>query len=120
MNIRRGDIVLADLPYSDRTGSKKRPALVVQCDRNNERLDDTILAMITSVTQRATIEATQFLISTTEPEGRQSGLLHNSAVKCEHLITLHSRFVGRVIGHLPSEVMETIDRCLKESLGLGS
>ena len=39
MNIRRGEIVLADLPYSDRTGAKKRPALVVQCDRNNQRLD---------------------------------------------------------------------------------
>ena len=28
MNTRRGDIVLADLPYSDRSGSKKRLALV--------------------------------------------------------------------------------------------
>jgi mRNA-degrading endonuclease toxin of MazEF toxin-antitoxin module len=31
MTVRRGDIVLADLPYSDRTGSKTRPALVIQC-----------------------------------------------------------------------------------------
>ena len=38
MNTRRGEVVLADLPYSDRSGSKKRPALVVQCDRNNKRL----------------------------------------------------------------------------------
>ncbi len=40
MNVKRGDLVLADLPYSDRSGSKKRPALVVQCDRNNQRLED--------------------------------------------------------------------------------
>ena len=46
----RGDIVLAELPYSDGSGSKKRPALVVQCDRNNRRLDNVILAMITSST----------------------------------------------------------------------
>jgi mRNA interferase MazF len=118
MNIRRGDIVLADMPYNDRTGSKKRPALVVQCDRNNERLDDVILAMTTSITQRALAEPTQFLIDITSPEGRQSGLLHDSAVECEHLITLHSRFVGRAVGHFPPEVMEGIDRCLKESLGL--
>ena len=39
MILRRGDIVLANLPYSDQTGSKIRPALVVQCDRNNDRLD---------------------------------------------------------------------------------
>ena len=118
MNAQRGDIVLADLPFSDRTGSKKRPALVVQCDRNNQRLEDVIVAMITGVTQRAAVEATQLLIDITTSEGRQSGLLHNSAVKCEHLITLHRRFVARVIGHLPPQIMEKVDRCLKESLGL--
>jgi mRNA interferase MazF len=118
MNVRRGDVVLADLPFSDRTGSKKRPALVVQCDRNNQRLDDVILAMITSVTERADTEPAQLLIRTNTPEGQQSGLLHDSAVKCEHLITLHRRFVGRVIGHLIPELMETVDGCLKESLGL--
>jgi mRNA interferase MazF len=118
MNVQRGDIVLADLPYSDRSGSKKRPALVVQCDRNNRRLDDVILAMITSVVQRAAAEPTQLLIDTATPQGRQSGLLHPSVVKCEHLITLHRQFVGRVIGHLPPAAMEKVDRCLMESLGL--
>ena len=118
MNTRRGDIVLADLPYSDRSGSKKRPALVVQCDRNNQRLDDVILAMITSVTGRAVSEPTQLLIDVTTAEGQASGLLHTSAVKCEHLITLHRRFVERVIGHLPPEVMAEVDQCLKESLDL--
>ncbi len=118
MNLRRGDIVLADLPFSDRTGSKKRPAPVVQCDRNNRRLDDMIVAMITSVVGRSTVEPTQFLVDITTSEGKQSGLLHTSAVKCEHLITLHQQFVGRAIGHLPSPVMERIDVCLKESLGL--
>ena len=53
MNVRRGDVILADLPFSDRSGSKKRPALVVQCDRNNRRLDNVIVAMITSVVKRA-------------------------------------------------------------------
>ena len=118
MNIRRGDVVLADLPYSDRAGSKKRPALVVQCDRNNRRLDDAILAMITTVTERTASEPTQLFIQTKTPGGQQSGLLHDSAVKCEHLITLHRRFLGRMIGRLPPEVMEGIDRCLKKSLGL--
>jgi mRNA interferase MazF len=118
MNLRRGDVVLADLPFSDLSGVKKRPALVVQCNRNNQRLDDVILAMITSVVQRAATEPTQKLIDPITPEGQASGLLHTSAVKCEHLITLHSQFISRVIGHLPSDIMKEIDGCLKESLGL--
>ncbi len=118
MNVKRGDVVLADLPYSDRSGSKKRPALVVQCDRNNQRLDDVILALITSITTRATVEPTQLLIEVSTNPGRASGLLFDSAVKCEHLITLHHRFIGRVIGHLPDESIERVNDCLKASLDL--
>ncbi len=38
MSISRGDIVLVDYPFSDRTGSKVRPALVVYA----VRLKDTV------------------------------------------------------------------------------
>ena len=46
MNALRGEIVLATLPFTDLSGVKIRPALVVQCDHNNNRLDDVIVAMI--------------------------------------------------------------------------
>ncbi|HEV3260081.1 MAG TPA: type II toxin-antitoxin system PemK/MazF family toxin [Gemmataceae bacterium] len=118
MSYQRGDIVLASLPFSDASGTKVRPALVVQCDRNNQRLDDVILALITRVTHRASIEPTQLLIDITTPEGKQSGLLHTSAVKCEHLITLHRRLIQRVIGSLPATAMQQINTCLKVSLDL--
>ena len=32
MNVRRGEIVIVDFPYSDQTVSKIRPALVVQAN----------------------------------------------------------------------------------------
>ncbi len=118
MPFSRGDIVLADLPYSDGTGSKVRPALVVQNDLNNRRLQDVILALITSATHRASLEATQLLIDITTPDGKKSGLLHTSAVKCEHLITLHQGLIKRVIGRLPPATMQQINDCLKVSLGI--
>jgi mRNA interferase MazF len=118
MKCTRGDVVLADLPFSDRTGSKTRPALVIQNDRNNARLDDVIVAMITRSTSRATREATQLLVDVTTPDGQAAGLLHTSAVKCEHLITLHHSFVQRVIGRLSTSLMSQIDDCLKVSIGL--
>ncbi|HVW01863.1 MAG TPA: type II toxin-antitoxin system PemK/MazF family toxin [Planctomycetaceae bacterium] len=118
MAVSRGEIVLAELPFTDGSGSKVRPALVVQNDANNRRLQDVILALITSKTDRATVEATQFLIDVSTPEGEQTGLLHTSAVKCEHLVTLHQRFLKRVIGRLSASEMQQIDGCLKASLGL--
>lgn len=118
MAFSRGDIVLAEMPYSDRSGLKVRPALVVQNDLNNRRLHDVILALITSTTHRATLEPTQLLIDITTPDGQRAGLLHTSAIKCEHLITLHQRFVKRVIGRLSPAVMQQVGDCLKVSLGL--
>jgi mRNA-degrading endonuclease toxin of MazEF toxin-antitoxin module len=43
---KRGNIILVDLPFTDRSGSKIRPALMVQSDHNNARLNDVILALI--------------------------------------------------------------------------
>lgn len=118
MPLSRGDIVLAELPFSDMSGVKVRPALVVQNDLNNRRLQDVILALVTSTTHRASLEPTQLLIDITTPDGQQAGLLHTSAIKCEHLITLHQRFVKRTVGRLPPTVMQQVDACLKVSLGL--
>ena len=45
MSFARGDIVLVDYPFSDRTGSKVWPALVVQADSLNRRKTRAILAI---------------------------------------------------------------------------
>jgi mRNA interferase MazF len=118
MNPSRGEIVLAQLPFTDLSGSKLRPALVVQCDRNNSRLDDLIVALITRTTTRALTEPTQLLIDIATPAGRATGLLHTSAVKCEHLITLHKRFIQRTIGKLPAPLMQQINGCLRAALDI--
>jgi mRNA interferase MazF len=75
---------------------------VVQADHNNRRLQDTIVAIITSTTRRASLEPTQLLIEVATPEGRQSGLLHDSAVKCERLHTVLQSQIQRTIGSLPA------------------
>lgn len=46
--MKRGDVVEVDWLYSDQTGSKLRPAVVVQGDFLNGIIDDTILVQITS------------------------------------------------------------------------
>ena len=75
MNVRRGDVILVDYIFSDRTGSKVRPCLVVQNDQNNQRLDDTIIAAISSNTTRGNNEPTQLVVEVATLDGRQSGLL---------------------------------------------
>ncbi|MFQ5733491.1 MAG: type II toxin-antitoxin system PemK/MazF family toxin [Planctomycetaceae bacterium] len=116
MNVSRGDVVLVDFPFSDRTGSKVRPCLVVQSDHNNRRLDDTIVVTITSRTHHVATEPTQLLIDVATPAGQQSGLLFTSAVQCENVLTVDGHFVLRRIGVLPADVMQQVNECLKAAL----
>lgn len=44
----RGDVVKVDWPFSDQSGSKNRPAVVVQADYLTGITDDKILVQITS------------------------------------------------------------------------
>src|SRR5881409_3802182 len=46
--MRRGEVVEVDWQFTDMTGSKRRPAVVVQADFLNGLIDDTILVQITS------------------------------------------------------------------------
>jgi len=71
MTVRRGDIVLAPYPFASDTGTKKRPVLIVQNDRDNQRLANTIVAQITSNTRRGN-KLTRLLIQVASPAGKQS------------------------------------------------
>jgi mRNA interferase MazF len=115
---RRGDVVIVQFPYTDGHHGKKRPALVIQCDRNNARLRNTIVAMITGNVSRADREPTQVLLDPGKPSGQGSGLQGPSAVKCENLFTIGQHDILRRIGHLPKAAMSRVSACLKESLGL--
>ena len=116
MSVSRGDVVLVDYPFSDRTGSKVRPALVVQVDTLNRRITDTILAAISRSTHRAS--ATQLFIDISTPEGIQTGLRQNSMIQCENLLTYDQGLILTKIGGLSTPLMEHVNDCLKAALDL--
>ena len=118
MPVKRGDIVLLPVPDTSGKRGKVRPALVVSSDHNNQRLQDAIVAVITGTTHRAKLEATQLLIELGTPEGRQSGLLSDSAIKCERLHAILQTLIQRTVGSLSAATLQKIDGCLKAALGL--
>lgn len=81
MSVNRGDVVLVDYPFSDRTGSKVRPALVVQADSINRHITDTILASISRSKHRASV--TQLFVNISTADGRLTGLRQPSMIQGE-------------------------------------
>ncbi len=84
------------------------------------RRGDVVLVFIAAITSNTSRvrEPHQMLIDVSTKDGVPSGLLHNSAVRCERLHTLPQSDIRRCIGHSPDIVMREVDACLKASLGI--
>lgn len=115
MTLQRGDVVLAWFPFSSGAGGKRRPCLVIQNDIDNTRLTNTVVVQITS-NLRAAALPTHLLVEIATVEGRQTGLLHPSAVSCNNIATIEQSLIDRIIGSFSSSMMDRIDACLKAAL----
>ena len=112
MNVRRGDIFMADLSshlvdYECRV----RPVLIVQNDKGNAHSTSYIAAVVTSKPKKKL--PTHILLSS------RCGLRKNSTVLCEHLVTVKKEmlldYIGTVIN---TDDEKKIDRALEVSLQL--
>ncbi|MCE9556884.1 MAG: type II toxin-antitoxin system PemK/MazF family toxin [Planctomycetes bacterium] len=116
--VRRGDVVLLPVAFVSGQGTKVRPAVVVQDDDLNRRLNSTVIAIVTSVTVRAASEPSQLFVDVSTPEGQATGLLRNSTVKAEHLDTIDQRDIIKTIGRLSDTLLQDLEGCIKTALRL--
>jgi mRNA interferase MazF len=110
----RGDVVEVDWQFSDLTGSKIRPAVVVQADYLNGIIDDTVLVQITST--KHGIPDTEVEIDPTVESS--SGLSKVCVASCANVLTFDQALIIRVIGYLSPGAMSQVEFCLKKVLGI--
>ncbi|MCI0489837.1 MAG: type II toxin-antitoxin system PemK/MazF family toxin [Blastocatellia bacterium] len=88
-NYSPGEIVLLSFPFSDATGAKRRPALVLFDAGDN----DIIVARVTSHIARTALDVEL-------AEWQQEGLLIPSLARVHKVATLEKRLVERRLGTL--------------------
>ena len=115
MPYNRGEVVLVLFPDSNLATAKRRPALVVQADRLNTGLAQTIVAMISSNLSRVG-HPSRVKVSRSSPEGRRMGLLMDSVLMTDNLATVRNSEIDRRIGHC--DEMSIMDAALRHTLGL--
>src|SRR5947209_2418050 len=108
----RGDVVEVDWPFSDRTGSKTRPTVVVQADFFNGLIDDTVLVQVTGT--RHGIPGTEVEIDPSAEAG--SGLKKVCYASCANVLTLDQALILRTVGSLSDRVLRQMEGCLKTVL----
>src|SRR4051794_37188222 len=111
---KRGDVVLLDFPFTT-GGSKVRPAVIIQNDRDNGRMLNTIVAMISGNLKRAA-EPTHLAVDPATLDGQSSGLHAPSLVVCVNLYTVDQSAILRIIGRLADPLLVKLNECLKVSL----
>jgi len=89
-----GSIVLTRFPFTDLSGAKRRPALVVS--RDNERRSDLIVCFITS-----TLRVGRDIASLAATP--RTGLKVPSVVRFDKLATLDRAVIAGKIGDAPAE-----------------
>ena len=118
MQVDRSDVVMVDFPFGEGSGSKLRPAVVVQCDTDNRRLGTIVVAMITKQTGLVGREPRHIFIDVLTDAGKESGLWLQSVVNCSQLATIKSDRVIRRLGRLSDSLMNKLSDSLRDGLGL--
>jgi mRNA interferase MazF len=102
---KRGDVVLVPFPFTDLTGTKQRPALVISGDAFNSTRDDVLIVAITSQVPTS-LKSDEFLIPTAELAA--CGLPKPSIVRLLKLVSLHQQLVIKHIGQMPEPILGQI------------
>lgn len=105
--MKRGTVVLSPFPFTDLSGRKTRPALVVS--RSDRSGSDVMLAFITTYVG-SPLSASDLLIETTHPDFAPTGLKRSSVVKLDKLITVERSILLGELGDF-STTIDTKRRC---------
>ena len=113
--MKRGTVVLTPFPFTDLSGAKVRPAVVVS--PSDRPAEDVIPAFISSVKPLALLPA-DLPIATSHPDFPGSGLKVASIVKCDKLATVQGRMILGELGALSPGLLVELNARLRVALGL--
>ncbi|QQK78971.1 type II toxin-antitoxin system PemK/MazF family toxin [Salicibibacter cibi] len=92
MTYKQGDIILIPFPFSDLTGNKKRPALIL--NKPNVNKQSLLICMMISSVHRHTSSDIPIL------EWNEAGLLKPSVVRVNKIFTIDGSMVLKRLGCL--------------------
>ena len=93
--IEQRSIILMPFPYTDLSGAKKRPSLVVSSSDFNSRNDDVICCLITS-----NPEDSRHSIRINNKDMENGYLEFDSKVKPYRIFTINKKLIYKVLGRL--------------------
>ena len=115
--VTRGSVVLVRYPFTDLTGTKVRPAIIITPDKFLSSIDDVACLFISSVIPSKLLP-TDVLLEPHHPSFQRTGLKFRSIIRTHKFTVLHKSLVYRVLGNIDDALMSIVDQRLRMALGL--
>ncbi len=112
---KRGQVVVVDIRFSGRSGSKLRPALVISSETFHRKLRDVIVCPISSQPRCH------------ERPGpgdyplrhwKAVGLRYPSAVRISNIVGVEKKIIRRALGAVSKHDLKHVEKGLREAFGL--
>ncbi len=107
-NYSRGEVVLVRYPFSDLSGSKIRPAVIINSPHSSK---DVLILPLTSKT--TSLLAGEFVLN----DWSEAGLNVETAVK-RGIYTVHQNLIAQRVGKLSDSDLKDLDGSLQMWLGI--
>lgn len=115
ITFRRGHVIVVEVPFSDLSGAKRRPALIVSADRFHRALPDIIVCPISS---QARYHRRPGPGDCPLDGWSRVGLRHPSTVRVSKLLAIDKQIVKRSLGVLPPADLARVSAVIREAFGL--
>jgi mRNA interferase MazF len=108
---KQGDVVLVRFVYTDESGAKRRPALILSSDEYHQGRQEAIIAAITSNVHRMLVG--DHLVK----DWQKAGLLYPSVVT-GIIRTIKQNMIERRLGEMPATDMQAIQDAVRRVLDI--
>jgi mRNA interferase MazF len=103
------DVVVVPFPFTDRTATKKRPALVLSCELFNSGIGHSVMAMITTASHSA------WPLDAGITNLEDAGLKSPSTIRMK-LFTINHALVQKHLGRLSIQDQKAVESTLRSLL----
>ena len=103
MMFQQKELVLLPYPFSNQTGSKVRPAIIVSNDNFNKRCEDCVMIPLTTI-----IKDEPFSLIVNQDSLESGKLLKQSRVRIDKLFTIKKNLIIIKIGKINDKTFDKI------------
>lgn len=105
----QGEIVVAQILYSEQIGIKTRPALVISNNDFNKKSEDLILLKITSKSKK-----TKYDVGLANKDLERGELKRESQIMADNPVTTYKEMIQNNIGKINKQKLNEVKQKLKE------